>query len=123
MAERDIETETLHRRTRSECERSAGLCQYEQDRDQLAAASRRVERRLDGIAQTLGEVRESLARGGARIEALQDAPTRLAAMETLVQTICTRLGLIERIVYGVCGVIGLAIIAAVLALILRSPAP
>jgi hypothetical protein len=122
MSERDIDTEPLVRRTPSECGRPGQPCQYEQDRHQLASASRRVERRLDEIATSIGEVRESLARGGVRIEALHDLPQRTAAIESAQQSICTRLGLIERIVYGVCGIIGLVIIGAVLALILRSPA-
>jgi hypothetical protein len=121
--ERDIETDAYpaaHRQP-SSCGQPERPCQYEQDRAQLAASTRRVERRLDDIARTLGEVQQSLARGGVRIEAFATLPDRVSAIETSQQTTITRLGIVERIVYGVCSVIGLAVVGAILALIIRSP--
>ena len=121
--ERDIETDAYpaaHRQP-SSCAQPDRPCQYEQDRAQLAASTRRVERRLDDIVRTLGEVQQSLARGGVRIEGMAAIPDRVAAVESTQQTIITRLGLVERIVYGVCGVIGLAVVGAILALVIRSP--
>jgi hypothetical protein len=135
MPERDIDTEALypHDAPPMPCTQpptAAQACRYAADRQQLAASSRRVERRLDEIAGGIGEVRESLARGGVHIDALRELPARvdahaglLAQLEAARQTLCGRLTLVERVVYGGCAIILIAALTAGLALIFRSSAP
>lgn len=120
MPERDIDTEPLIRRTPSECTRPGAPCLYEQDRDTIAAASRRLERKMDGLADSLADIRSTLASGSVRFETLADIPKRVASVEASQQTALSRLSTVERIVYCVCGAIGLAVIGAVMSLILKA---
>ena len=119
MAERDIDTEPLIRRTASECGRNGTPCLYEQDRDQLASASRRLERKMDGVADTLADIRATLASGSVRFEALADIPKRVSTVESAQHTLVNRLTLIEKIVFGACIVVGVGVLTAGLALVIK----